>query len=252
MSLEDQLKSAAASLAKESARPLHLSERELLDFLRGELEDFESERVRSHLVTCRNCMGEYRAVQSFLQPEEKPDPTTLDHAWAEFQNRRAPSIPLRSPSFLKKIKESVSLPRLAAASALLAVFATGLWMLYHWPLTSSVVLNAPIVELYPGNFVVQSEQRPQTETASHSHQDPLFLVLIDPLTEQTAEADEFVVEILDQSEALVYTGRGLKRNELGNFNLALGAGFLDPGRYRLVLHADSSSDALAEYQLELK
>lgn len=252
MSLDDELKRAIAEVAEDAARPLHLSQRELLDFLRGELEEFETQRVRSHLLACRTCLEEYRAVKSFLHSEEKIDQKALHSSWVEFQQRQSgQSFQPRTPGILARIRGSAALKIPALAAALAVAFAAGMVGMYLWTHSNEVKLNHPIADLTAFDSMIRSDPSQEQETL-YSHDNDLTLILVNPLTFEMANIEEFDVEIVNQDGETVFAGTGLQKTEKENFSIRLPAGYLDPGRYRILLRAPANPEVLAEYHFALR
>lgn len=90
-------------------------------------------------------------------------------------------------------------------------------------------LNAVVVDLFPETLIVRSD-REKVNTLRIPADASVTLILTSQSADRFAAYD---VSIVDAQQRAVWTGRGLKRGPAGDYTIALPAGFLQAGRYRI-------------------
>lgn len=140
MDKKEDIRSLLRDIGGEFEERLHLSEEELIAYHQDRVEEFERERIQSHLVQCELCRRTFKAVKEFLEPEEEKKTMgerQLDQRWNAFRQRiieaDAPaSWGQRWRTFWLRFRAGVRLgPVLMVASLLLAI-AAGLWAFGLW------------------------------------------------------------------------------------------------------------------------
>ncbi len=203
----------------------------------------EEERLRSHLVTCPECVTLLLDVEAFERPHgEDPDQVSeLERvaAWRSFQGalRRQE---IREESSAGKPPATPWSQRMAiAASLLVAILGLSAWMAgqransglrARLDALSAPQANAVIVDLYQ-----EPTRRSGGETATEVPLgSPATLVLY--LSEPQEYAD-YEVDILDEREETVWSSRGLELDpDFLTVTLALPGGSLPGGEYRIRLY----------------
>lgn len=129
---DEQLRSILRDVCAESEKSLHLGEAELIAYHQGRLEEFEQDRVQSHLVQCQVCRHTLKAVAEFLEPGEEAATISeqeLARRWRAFQHQ-AP-IPVRKRRLLWP-RLQPQLGRWLVAAGLIAGIGVGVWTFRAW------------------------------------------------------------------------------------------------------------------------
>lgn len=242
------------------------SEEELLSYSRGELSEPEAARVRDLLV----CYPELIAVLEPLpspaagQPEDADSLSQEELAqdWVSLQARlgaqhagrdawregdeetSAAGWPVAGPALRRLRRWQLS----AAAAALLAVVFAGLLV------RTQRDLREPRYDVEHRLLLPDGErggaQQPPIPLPSEAE----YFLLI-PALVNAPRFPDYRLDIVDlngQGERMIWSASGLRRRSDDTFELWVPRSFLEPGKYRLVLHGlDGRPVELARYTVRL-
>lgn len=227
----------AAALAPESGRDAtgagpHPEIDELVRYHAGDLAAAEEERVRDHLVACRECTETLLDLDRFV--EAGADRGAAATAPAPAGVGRRPLLAM-------------------AASLLIGVVALGVWLAHERQAAERLrdrvaTLSAPrpdvpIVDLLPDSSVRGEAGRP---VALPPGEEYVTLVLNLP---QAAEVEAFRAEVVDPGGAVVWEGP-IRRSRFGTFTLGLWRRFLTPGENAIRLYGLDGSEPEGRRLLE--
>jgi len=196
---------------------------QLVRYHAGELTEAREERVRDHLVTCRECTETLLDLDRFVAAGADREATTT-----------APA-PAPSPAGGRRR------PLLAMAAALLIVaVALGVWLAREHRAAERLrqrvaTLSAPrpdvpIVDLLPDSSIrSEAGREPATLPPGEEY---VTLVLNLP---RAAEVDAFEAEVVDPRGTVVWDGP-IQRSRFGTFTLGLWRRSLPPGRTLIRLY----------------
>jgi hypothetical protein len=247
--MSQELRDAMAEMAAaHGASGPHPDPEELAAYHAGELSLAEEERLRDHLVACRECAGLLLDLDGLADPgfgagagsEDK------DAVWQRLQEETrapasivsAPVVPLRRPA----PASPRWLPALAAA-LLVATLGLSLWVATLRRTVEDLSrpqLNAPVLDLYSGTARGEGSPPPVFAVPRETR---FFTVILNPAGQR--RYDGYRVEILRADGRKVWAGGGLERNAFGSFSLTLPRGALGPGEHRIRLLGRTGRDGKA-------
>ena len=122
---------------------------------------------------------------------------------------------------------------------------------------SAPVLNVPLIDVFPSDSVQRSGRSSGSNQASVSAKTGSFVLILNA-GGKSASHTSCRVEILNQSGRVVWRGRGLKRDQTGNFTLMLSKTIAPHGSYTIRLFGESSEskaggprEPIAEYKIKV-
>ena len=236
---EQGLNAGIRGLAAEARRALasHPSPDELLDYHAGDLSAAERERIQDHLALCPECARAVLDLAAFpgVEPAREEDrlaTAEVDAEWRRFQRAAGvPAMPRRAPA--------ASSPRLAyalAAVLLLAVVGLSLWigrLRSEVGALSGPKVNVLVADLAPREQAVERSAAGEETVRVPPWTDRLLVIL--DLAEAPADP-EYRVEIAALGGREIWSRRGLRPSEDGNFTLEVPRRLLSPGRYVIRLY----------------
>lgn len=233
----------------------HPNTGELRRFHAGELPEEGAERLREHLLYCRECVAYLRSPESFADRDPKSD-----FEIAAFWRGLRPSLEVTPPSRgvgHRSIEHQPGGHRPDGHRplyALAASLAVGLLGLSLWTVLQSRAIatlsaprpNVPIHDLRTADARGESVHKP-TEIQA----DVGGLLLLTPTA--AAEHPEYSLRILDGDGTRVRTIPGLVPDPREQtFSLNVLPGFLEPGDYTIELHGNGTNDEAALGTFPLK
>lgn len=206
----------------------HPAPEELEAYYAKELSPEEEERIREHLVACRECADLVLDLQAFSVAARKPDTGVVDFeqaaAWRDLREK----LPFRPETVEERVKAEPKRRRSAlrpvwGIAALLAVAISGGLMYRAWaPDTSGA--ETEITTLDPvGSF---RSGEPDVDTVPRSRG---LVLRVDE-----GSYSEYVAEIRQRGRE-VETLTGLREDEPLNVPLGSPGSSLEPGEYEIVL-----------------
>jgi hypothetical protein len=255
--MSQELRDAMTELAAaHGALGPHPDPEELAAYHAGELPPAEEERLRDHLVACRECAGLLLDLDGLADPGFDAGADGADgkeEVWLRLRKKiqdeapRAPIRPLRRPARAAPRW----LPALAAA-LLAATLGLSLWVATLRRTVDELSrpqLNAPVLDLYSGTARGEGSPPPVFTVPREAR---FFTVILNPAGQRRYEG--YRVEILRAGGGKAWSGEGLERNAFGSFSLTLPRGALGPGEYRirLVGRTKSIEEPIEEYALRVE
>ena len=251
MGSSDALRAVLHEEARARAGP-HPEMEDLADYLGGALDGEAEERLRDHLVGCRECADRVLEMRPLMQPDERPEPGVADleieAAWRRLQDRTAADRAVAGPSRAL---------RALAASLAVAALALGLWVgrlqQINQALRSRVAeASAPVPNL-PAFYLNGATRAADAvdRTLDVPRAAPSFALFF---SIAEAEADgEYGVRFFDPGGGLVLESDGLVMSDSGGLRLGLPRDLLPAGVYRVVLRARRGGEweVQREYQLKI-
>lgn len=243
---------------------LHLSERELLAYQQGELEELEEERIREHLVRCGDCRRAFFAVRAFLNPESEGEVLSqeeLARGWEKLQEdlgvdrARRPAPPAGRSDVSPIVWSGWLVRQLPLAASLVAAAVLGIVV---FQLNSELrEVRAPradvlVIELFPEDAAQRFPGEDEAPLQVPADAPGLVVILNG---QELPERPRFDVELCDSRGRSLWQAEDLERNDFGNFSVSLEPRSLAPGEYRLVLFGmsrDGARAALGEYRLAIE
>jgi hypothetical protein len=252
---------------------LHPPPEILADYASGALDEARREPVREHLAECRHCT---RIVLDLTAPEESEERRSADPelaaAWRAHLVRRARDVGHRDRIGAKSRARWRRVPSILTAASLVALaLLTGVLAGRYWPVPTAregsagelrrPVLAVPGLELLPEGSLRTGAPEPRIAAPRDAALLTLTLVLLDPSELSRSGRYELVIHrasggTTDDEEVWRGTGRTPEDPERSpdTLTVVVPPGFLEPGRYRLVLRKPGSSGAsgiLASYRFRL-
>jgi hypothetical protein len=271
-----ELREALGAAVGAGSAGAHSAPEALLAYRAGELEPLEEERLRHHLLSCRECVGllleadllrpgrtlngpadpEAETAWEALRPRLREEGAGSVTAFAPVQGRAARGEgPARDRSRgpVPTGRPWASGPRWLwslAASLLVATLGLSAWVVRLRGTVGELSrpqLNAQIVDLYPA-----SPQRGETVRAAALALAPdaqLFTLILNPT--EPGDFTDYRLEAIRPEGGLVLRLEGLSRNEYGSFVLTLSRRSLGPGEYRLRLYglAGGAAEPIEDFTL---
>ena len=236
----------------------HPAPEELLSYRDGTLPSEPADRLREHFLICSECTRAYLDLLGF-RPQADDD---LAPAWRAMQARLA-ALEEGTPETGEPWWEGSPLssaPRLALATTVLvallgaaAFYASHLFVKLRTAERQLAEYERPQTNLATAYLLPEGSVR--SDGSSSSVALPagarflyLRLILLEP-----SEYDRLALDIFDGQGRLIDRLSGLSVGENGHVLLALPAGLLPEGEYRLKLSGDSGEQrAVAEYKLRFQ
>jgi len=255
--MSQELRDAMTELAAaHGASGPHPDPEELAAYHAGELPPAEEERLRDHLVACRECAGLLLDLDGLADPGFGAGTGSDDQevVWQRLREEiqgKAPVVPLRRPARAAPRWK----PALAAA-LLAATLGLSLWVASLRRTVEDLSrpqLNAPVLDLYSGTARGAGSPPPVFTVPREAR---FFTVILNPAGQRRYEG--YRVEILRPDGGRVWSGEGLERNAFGSFSLTLPRGAIGPGEYRIRLlgrtgrDVESSEETIEEYALRVE
>jgi hypothetical protein len=252
---------------------LHPPPEILADYASGALDEARREPVREHLAECRHCTRIVLDLTAPKEPEDRPgaDPE-LAAAWRAHLAHRARDEGRRSRIGAKSRARWRRVPSILAAASLVAlVLVAGILVGRYWPVPTArdgsagelrrPVLAVPSLELLPEGSLRTGAPELQIAPPRDAALLTLTLVLLDPAERPCSDRYELVIYRTvggrtDDHEVWRGTGEipGDRGHSSDTLTVVLPSGFLEPGRYHLVLRVPGSSGAsgiLASYRFRV-
>lgn len=230
------------------------SSRDLARYAAGDLPEEEAERIRDHLALSAAGRDEVLALNLPL-PSEPPSEEyrvsddEVDEAWRKLAadldiaaaDEAPPAVESDRRSWMDSLKDFFAFPATVpalAAAVLLGVIGASQW---H---RETPWLNVLVVDLEPKSHVERSVPGPEDVLRSGG-QPQVWNLNVTDLTEYSS----YEVEILDEREDVVWSGRARQRARAGNLNVHVPSKYLGPGTYQVKLYGleDGKRKLLEEY-----
>ena len=244
-----------------------------LCYLRSETDDRETDWLQETLVRNPQCARLVLDLEQFLHSQDEAAAPLAEgereKAWQEFLRRRgdaSPASPAAQESAGGRVVSLAGRRRSfggwhSLALAALLLISVGGWMLsgleqkqlaQRLQLAEQPRINVPIVDLYTSLERSRGADEPVSELrVAPEAQGMTLLLYVDE--EQPDGSSGYHLRIENAGEKVLWEGDGLEmRESSGALSVALPAGFLAPGSYRLTLSASADAERpIASYRLEV-
>ena len=228
----------AGSLAGDGPAPgPHPDADRLMAYHAGELPGADAEQVQEHLSLCRPCMEDLLDLESFVAAGERGPAPVKDLGAASLLRSLQRETGRRAPSWLP----------LAAAALLMATLGLGIWGTHQRLLLNELrersgAIASPRPDARIADLYGQSFPRGGSGEAAAVSLPPKdgFLLLILNLP-QAPERATFEVEIEGPGGKKLWEGQ-LRQTEFGTLQLGLPGNFLEAGRHRILVHAETGGE----------
>ncbi len=218
----------------------------------GKLPAAEQERLRRHLVGCRECVALVLDLETFSRPEAS------DRAGiSEFEVAAAwRAVRSALPEEVRPQRRWQG-PTALAASLLAAVLGLSTWLAIEHRTTTGLrrtvaelsqpQINVPIEDLWP-DTATRGGLQPAVEVLRAGRSFTLVLNL-----QELREFPDYQVEIIDSEGTEIWSSTGLEMSSFGNFTLGIPRGFLPAGEYGVRLYGlDGERNVpLQDYAVEI-
>ncbi len=254
---EQRLRAGIRALAAEDRRGLepHPSPDELLAYSAGDLSEVERERLQDHLARCPECTRTILDLESFpgvepVREEDRLADFDLAAEWRRFQSQAdAGPAPRRASPFA-----SARFAYALAASLLLAVIGLSVWIGRLREEAAGPSVNVLVADLVPREEAVERSTDGEETIRIPDWADRLLLIL--NLAEAPSHAG-YRVEIAPQGRPEgreVWSRRGLRPSEDGNFTLEVPRSLLPGERYVVRLYGLQGTGwrVVAEYGVRIQ
>ena len=214
---------------------------ELRRFQAGELPETEAERLREHLLGCRECMAYLRSPESFAVTDPK-----TDFEIAAFWRGLRPDL---KPSRVRQGSRQRGVYALAAGLAA-GVLGLGTWSAMQSRTIATLSAprpNVPIHDLSAADARGGPVRHPASLVAGVGG---VLVLTPTAVPEQT----EYGLRILGPGEAAIHTVHGLVPDPHDQtFSLDVMPGFLEPGAYTVELYGNGpgGKTALGTFHLSV-
>jgi hypothetical protein len=256
----DDLKPGVEELVAAQSPGPHLEPDEIAAYRAGELPSDEEERVREHLVLCRDCAELLLDLEALGDPDfgagEPWSAADAATVWEGVeagmkQAERATVVPFRRGAPMARPPRWL---HALAACLLLAVVGLSAWVVTLRGELSRMQPNAPVLDLYPEGSLRRGAASVEGVAGTEVPADAqLFtLHLLNPAPQAAHESYE--VEILGAGDDPVWRDRSFRPNSTGSFTLALSRRALGTGDYRIRLYglgAAGTRELIGEYSFAL-
>lgn len=209
----------------------HPTPEELEAYHAKELSPEEEERIREHLVACRECADLVLDLQAFSVAARKPDAGVVDFeqaaAWRDLREK----LPFRPEPIVEpaapepRRRRSALRPAWGIAALLAVAISGGLVYRAWWPDTPPAEIQ--ITTLDPIGSFRSGEPEIEIETVPRSNE---IVLRVDG----TTSYPQYMAEIR-QGRRKVETLTDLREDEPLNVPLGALGSSLDPGEYEIVL-----------------